>query len=88
MINIGGVTPEQWIQEKSAEPASITTDVISRQRAEQLHRTLPTNEELASGGSVLSGRLPKAYHLVYFQTEEWLSELANDGTSTVSDRQR
>lgn len=76
----------------SAAPL-IETDVFDPLRARQLQRTLPTrvpsrgtqdlplNLPTRKEGDVL----PKGHHLIYFQPESLLGDLAEDGSSIVSD---
>lgn len=66
----------------TSRPPTVDKDVIAHSRADQLLRTLPTRG-MATGSVEDGGLLPKGHHMVYWQPEAWLENLAPDGTSTV-----
>lgn len=73
-----------WIERITSRSAEVTYDDIDDRRASQLRRTLPTRLG-PKGGLDLpdKGTLPKAHHLAYFQPGSLLTELGEDGSSTV-----
>jgi hypothetical protein len=73
---------QKWATELASLPVDVSTENMASGRALQLLRTLPTR---AGTADALYGNLPKAFHLIYFQPNAWLNELAADGTTTVSE---
>lgn len=69
----------------TTRPPTVEGDVLHRGRADQLLRTLPTRS-MSKGSAEEGGLLPKGHHMVYWQPEAWMEDLAPDGTSTVSSR--
>jgi hypothetical protein len=73
-----------WIERITSRPAEVTCDDIDDRRASQLRRTLPTRLGPKGGLNLPDkGTLPKAHHLAYFQPGSLLTELGEDGSSTV-----
>lgn len=79
---------DSWIADMKSRPPHVDVDTILAERATQLLRTLPLqqNDMAAGSGSdaAAGGKLPKGHNLIYWQPEDFLDNLAADGTSTVS----
>lgn len=80
----------QWFAHIAAQPTQVVSEQIDALRSRQLQATLPTRLTLSDTHGPLSlqpagagEELPKGHHLAYFQPEGLLSDLAEDGSSTV-----
>ena len=74
---------QEWISSTLTHPTTRHTDTIDSLRASHLLRTLPTRQH--SQPSFRDGdELIKGGNMIYFQPETMLSDLGQDGSSTVS----
>lgn len=81
-------TVEKWIADMKSRPAAVDVDTVHKNRAEKLRETLPLTQDNMSAGSanvaLADGFLPKGHNLIYWQPQDYMDNLAADGTSTVS----